>query len=218
MTQYFIITNFMEISAAILLTTDASGATSIQIIYKNFLTTLFITLFFALSRPIKKLTKNLPNSNFMGLENHLVFWLSCLIFIAGQVSSYFFYYNSPDFVPNPQHSATFSSGFNGLCKSSTINFLMSVLFYSSLPLFVYRSSPWKEPIYKNIPLISLVLINIFLIIPIYFFTSQLSFLDLQPIGIYYAGIILAIIGGSCVVCGIANLIIEKCKFHESITN
>lgn len=67
MTQYFVMTNFMDIITFIILITDASSPTSLHIIYKNFVTTIFITLFFALSRPAKQLSKYLPNSNFMGL-------------------------------------------------------------------------------------------------------------------------------------------------------
>lgn len=218
MTQYFSIVNFLSITSTIILTSDVSYATSMQLIYKNFLTTILLTLFFALSRPEKQLSKYLPNSNFMGLENHLVFWISCAILTAAQVASYFYYYNTPDFVPNSQPSATFSSGWNGVCKSATINFLITVLEFSVLPFFIFRSSPWKEPIYKNWPLTVLILINIALIIPIYFFTSSFSIIDMQTIGKSYAGVVLAITGGGCLLCGIANWVIEKGRLHEFITN
>lgn len=51
MTQYFSIVNFLSITSTIILTSDVSYDTSMQLIYKNFLTTILLTLFFALSRP-----------------------------------------------------------------------------------------------------------------------------------------------------------------------
>lgn len=66
MTQYFCIINFLSITSTIILTSDSSYNSSYQLIYKNFLTTILLTLFFAFSRPAQSLSKYLPNSNFMG--------------------------------------------------------------------------------------------------------------------------------------------------------
>jgi hypothetical protein len=164
-----------------------------------------MTLFFALSRPVKQLSKFLPNSNFMGVENHLVFWSSCLILSAGQVGAYYYYYNnSGDFVANPKPSATFSDGWNGVCKSTTVNFLIIVLEYTLLPVMIYRSSPWKEPIYQNVALTVLIIINIALIVPIFFETASLSFLDLQPIAQGPAAVIFIITLIGCISCAAVN--------------
>jgi hypothetical protein len=136
--------------------------------------------------------------------------------VGGQLGAYFYYYNTSDFVPNPNTAITFADGWSGLCKSSTVNFLITTLQFTFLPIFIHRSSPWKEPIYKNIALSVLILINIALIIPIYLFTPYFSFLDLQNINQTYAGIMLGITGGSCILCGIANWIIEGAQLHEVI--
>ena len=181
LTQYFIIGSFIFIPSIIILTTDVTFATSMQSIYKNFITTLFMTLFFALSRPAKVLSRYLPNSNFMGKENHLVFWLSSIIFAAGQAGAYYYYYKTSDFVPNPRPVATFQSGWNGNTKTSTVNFLILVLQFTLIHIAIYRSSTWKESIYKHIPLTILIVVNLGLIIPIYFLAANLSFLELQPI-------------------------------------
>lgn len=111
----------------------------------------------------------------------MVFWASCFILSAGQIGAYYYYYKSSDYEPNPKPYATFSDGWNGLNKSATINFLIEVLEYTLLPIIIFRSSPWKEPIYQNIPLLVLIIINIVLIVPIFFETANLSFLDLLPI-------------------------------------
>lgn len=49
------------------MTSDYSYFTSIELIYKNFFNTLLITLLFGRSKPVKKLTKKTPNSNFLDL-------------------------------------------------------------------------------------------------------------------------------------------------------
>lgn len=67
MVEYFCIVNFMAVVTTIILTVDAAYTTSMQLIYRNFVTTILMTLFMALSRPVKTLTKYLPSSNFMGL-------------------------------------------------------------------------------------------------------------------------------------------------------
>jgi hypothetical protein len=113
MTQYFLIVNFISITSTIIQTSDVSYSTSMQLIYKNFVTTLLMTLFFALSRPLKQLSRYLPNANFMGYENHLVFWLTCGALTAGQVGAYYYYINSSDFTPNPKPVANFKDGWTG---------------------------------------------------------------------------------------------------------
>jgi hypothetical protein len=114
----------------------------------------------------------------MGVENHLLFWINCLILSAGQVGAYLYYYQTSDFVANPYPNATYQEGWNGVCKSTTVNFLIIILEHTLLPIFIYRSSPWKEEIYKNKALCLLIVINLVLIVPFFFETANLSFLDL----------------------------------------
>jgi hypothetical protein len=66
MAQYYLIINFLSIVSTIILTSDASSDTSLEIIYKNFLVNIPITVSFSFSSPSTTLTKFLPNSNFMG--------------------------------------------------------------------------------------------------------------------------------------------------------
>lgn len=53
MTKYYGMTQFTSITLTLLMSTDASYFTSIQLIYKNFLSTLIITLFLGMTRPAK---------------------------------------------------------------------------------------------------------------------------------------------------------------------
>lgn len=65
--QYTILANLLDTLNTLILSHDSSYSTSMQLIYRNFFTSIPLTIFYGLSRSSKKLTKNLPNSNFMGL-------------------------------------------------------------------------------------------------------------------------------------------------------
>lgn len=118
----------------------------------------------------------------MSLENHLVFWGNIIIFTVAEVASYQYYRQSPDFVANPNPVATFADGWNGVNNSGTVVFLMIIIIYSFLPAFIYRSHPWKQQIYKNIPLSFVIVVNVILVFTIYYTTKYLSFIDVVPIG------------------------------------
>lgn len=100
MAKYYGITQFLSIVLTLIMTSDYSYFTSIELIYKNFLNTLLITLLFGRSKPAEKLTKKTPNSNFLDLENHLVFWGNTIICSLGLIISYSYYKNTDDFEPN----------------------------------------------------------------------------------------------------------------------
>ena len=100
MSRYYGITQFLSIVNTLILTEDCSYFTSLQLLYKNFVNTLLITLFFGMSRPAKKLAKATPSSNYLDLQNHLIFWGNLLICSLGLVASYVYYFNSDDFIPN----------------------------------------------------------------------------------------------------------------------
>jgi magnesium-transporting ATPase (P-type) len=100
MAKYYGITQFLSIVNTVILTEDCAYFTSLELIYKNFINTLLITVCFCMCRPSRKLSKPIPNSNFLDLENHLVFWGNLLICTVGLVVAYIQYASSADFVPN----------------------------------------------------------------------------------------------------------------------
>lgn len=67
MAKYYGITQFISIIVTIIIAFDSSYFTSMELIYKNFVNTLLITLFFGMTKPATKLTRYIPNSNFLDL-------------------------------------------------------------------------------------------------------------------------------------------------------
>lgn len=65
--QYVILINLINTVTTLIMSNDVSYSTSMQLIYKNYVTSIPLTIIYGLCRPLKKLSKYLPNSNFMGL-------------------------------------------------------------------------------------------------------------------------------------------------------
>jgi hypothetical protein len=78
MSQYYLIISFVTITTTVILTFDSSYQTSMELIASPF------TMLFALSKSIKSCNKHMPDSNFMGLQHHLVFWVNCTILTLGK--------------------------------------------------------------------------------------------------------------------------------------
>ena len=100
MTKYYGMTQFTSITLTLLMSTDSSYFTSIQLIYKNFLSTLIITLFLGMTRPAKQMCRYLNNSNLLDLEHHLQYWLTTIIYSVGLTISYVYFSNTDGFIPN----------------------------------------------------------------------------------------------------------------------
>ena len=82
-----------------------------------------------------------------------------------------------------------------------------------LALLLYRSKPWKQPIWKNKPLFLTISINTILIVGVSLFTSGLSGLGIQPIGATETVVVWLIILGSGLVCFGFNLGLERMCFR-----
>jgi magnesium-transporting ATPase (P-type) len=207
MTQYFSLISVLAIIVTICLTDDYSYFDSIQQIIHNFLISLPLTLFIGLSRPAEKNSKFSPESNFMGVENHLIYWGNVLIIGGGSIIAYYYYVNTDDFVSNPISSVTFDSGWSGESKGSTIFLGITNIYYSFLPILLARSKPWKESYWKNIPLFVLTLLDIIFSVSYFFITSSLSFLNVLPIGLAQASIVFGIMIGTIFIGFLYNLIV-----------
>ncbi len=211
--QFFGVCQLLSLTMAIILTEDAAFPNSQAQIYKNFAITLTTSLFFGLSRIDGKLVKYFTATNFMGLEHHLVYWGSIIIYTSGLIASYQFYSNSDDFVPNSSLIVSFQDGWNNHTKSGTIMFLATNIAFVSFSVIVFRSDPWKEPFYKNWPYTTLLILNIVLIVPMYFLSASLRKVGLQPIARKEAGIVMAIMIGTAILVFIYNTILRKLNLH-----
>lgn len=199
----------MKICFTIILTPDVSYFNSPQQLYYNFATSLPIALLISLSKPYEKLTRNLCNSNFMSLENHVIFWGNIAVCISGVLVGYYYYVNSKGFVSDDGiRSFTFKYGFTSETQGCTIVFQMLLVIFIWLVIPVSRGKPWKEPIWKSKLLMLLILLNVIFLIPIYFATNKLGFLDLVPIQPAKAAVLLTIMVVTMIVCTVFNYCIQ----------
>ena len=113
MVQYFVMVHFMTIIMMAIETQDAAFLMDIQIILRTFGLVVLMTIFMTFSPPTDTLSKYLSPSNFMGLENHLVFWGTAILIAGGYTLGYQLLYYSDEFVPNPNNKITFSEGWSG---------------------------------------------------------------------------------------------------------
>ena len=143
MVQFYGIAQYLSLPINLILTEDGSYPSSIQLVIRNFAVMITFTILLALSNAAPTLTKYFTNTNFMGLEHHLIFWGNSIIITIGLIVCYQYYSSSDDFRPNPSPAVTFENGYNSDCVSATLMFLCAMIILTTLGFFIYRSSPWK---------------------------------------------------------------------------
>lgn len=164
---------------------------------------------FAFSRAYNKLTRHIPNPNFMSLENQLIYWGSIATCLGGVLGAYYYYVNSHGYVADTTHrSITFVKGFDSRTQNCTIIFQMLVIIYTLLPIPIIRGSPYKEPIWRNFFLLLVIILNFILSTLIFFGTPYLSFLYLVQIDQSKEAVLYGIMMATMAVCFIYNQIIK----------
>ena len=86
--------------------------------------------------------------------------------------------------------------------------------YIVLAVVLYKSKPWKRPIWRNKILSFFLCINIIGIVLISFFTSSLEDWKIQSIGLIQVGVIWAIMIVSGLICAAYNMILERVCFRS----
>lgn len=112
------------------------------------------------------------------------------------MAAYFYFKSTDVYVPNKVRVVTLEKGYLGLkCQVQTIMFLLINLPFIVNAFICFRSSPFKEPIYKSKILIVTILGNLIAAI-VFFFTSD-TFPPLfffVPIPATESGVMLLIMG------------------------
>ena len=191
---------------------DTTYFSAIQLIYFNFTSTVIIPLFMAGSFPSKNSNRFVPETNFMGLINHLRYWGNVIIPSAGLIAGFFYFVNNPEFVPNETPEAI--TQFHPVNMAATIIFLMVLIPFSFNGLFLYISRPWKPKIYRNIPLFVIILLNIISAITLFYLTpyltDTLATVVISPTPI---SICLAIVGAATALQYLFNQVIDQMEQH-----
>lgn len=150
----------------------------------------------------------------MGLEHHLVFWGNYLIWTIGFVCCYLYNSSADGFIANYDCAVTFKRGYIGRTQSSSLMLICTLFILVFMAIIVYRSAPWKQRIYKNIPLSVLLLFNFVMLYFFFFSTESMSAFGIVPISNESMKVCLFIMVGTAFVNWLYNMAIERKRFHE----
>jgi hypothetical protein len=131
----------------------------------------------------------------LSFKNQVLFWILVIIPTAGIVAGYFYFKNSPVFVPNAKRIVIPEKGYIGLaCMTQTIMFLIMNLPFIMSSFIAYSSEPFKKKIYTNIVITVTIFGNLIAAIVIFFFPEKFPKLFFfVPIPYFYAGMVLLIV-------------------------
>ena len=215
MFRYYATISFIKITCSLLLLVDTTYFSGIHLIYFNFTSTVIIPLFMAGSYPSSNTNSFIPETNFLGLINHLRYWGNVIIPSAGLIAGYFYLINSENFVPNDTPVVT-EAGFSTFNQSATMMLLMVLIPFSFNGLFLYISKPWKVRIYKNYPLFILIVLNIVSSIMLFYLTPYMTMaFGTVEIDATTSSICLAIMGVSTGIGYLFNQIVDQLEQHSA---
>lgn len=149
--------------------------TTPQLMYLNFGTILLIPGTLGMSRPYGEDSEFVPDANMMGLHNHLMFWGNLIIPFAGILGSWFYYKNTPEYLPNPKPTISIANGgFNSKNHCTTLIFILIILTSACNGFIIYRSKPWRERFFRNYLFTLLIFSNLIIALAFAFLTEQLE--------------------------------------------
>ena len=136
----------------------------------------------------------------LSFKNQVLFWIIVIIPAIGIIAGYFYFQNSPVFVPNKKMIVNPEKVYIGLgCMTQTIMFLIINLPFILNSFIAYSSEPFKKKIYTNIILTVAVLGNLIAAIVIFFFPQSFPKLFFfVAIPYFEAGMVLLIVMGSLI--------------------
>ncbi len=169
MTLYYDFICFLKIPAALLLLMDTAYFSDNQTFYMNYTSTMVYPILLAMSKPSKFSTHTTPNGNLIAPINLVRFWGSLIIATAGLVGGYFYFRHTEQYQLSDKPLT--GEKWNTYTLTGTSIFLLVLPHFSLYPIFFYIGQPWKEKLYKYIPLLILIVLNSIACVIIYFNTS-----------------------------------------------
>lgn len=144
---------------SVIMIQEVTYFTTLQLMYLNFGTILLIPGALGMSRPDGEDSEYVPDSNMMGLHNHLMFWGNLIIPFIGVLGSWFYYKSTPEYIPNPKPSISIGGAFNSKNHCTTLIFILVILTSVCNGLILYKSKPWRERFFRNYLYTLLILSN-----------------------------------------------------------
>ena len=157
--RFISITSFVSVPLLIIMETEGAYFSSFQLIFGNITKYIVLNILLALSKPTTYQTIYKSCSNFLKLENVLVFWGNAILGALGHLAIMIYYRTDPEYHWN-YSKITINSGW--VTQTSLVP--AQYFFYSVHPIVlifsIYLGEPFKESLHKNCLLISVLILNI----------------------------------------------------------
>jgi magnesium-transporting ATPase (P-type) len=179
---YYGATSFMKATSSFILMYDWSYFSPNQITFYNYSSNLILTLFLVFSGPTDQLTSLIPNDNFMGWENALIYIGNFLFPTVGLILCEYYTLSNPFFQPNTISGPEWIlSGY-----TNTVILLCLEIMITGVIFGIYVAHPFKKPICFNIPITILLVIDVVVYIALFFLTKT-HFVGLIELDIHFVG-------------------------------
>lgn len=86
---------------------------------------------------------------------------------VGLVGGYFCVTRDSGYIPNPKPEFILGVGYYPDCQLVTAMFLLMGVPLTTIAILVYKSHPWKNPIYRNIVLMIMLCLNLIIMAVFY---------------------------------------------------
>lgn len=214
--RFISITSFVSVPLLIIMETEGTYFSSFQLIFGNLTKYIILNILLALTRPAEIQTIYKACSNFLQIENQLVYWGNVILGSLGHIATMIYYRSTPEYQWNST-KITLDSGW--ATKTSLV--ASQYMFYTIHPIVlviaIYMGEPFKQPLHKNFLLFIVIIGNIVFTMLLFGIYPQLQgffgFVDISYPCLGYIALI-------CVVDSILILMfngwIRYMKFHERL--
>lgn len=140
--RFISITSFISVPVVIIMETEGAYYSSFQLIFGNLSKYIVLNIFLALSRSCAKQTIYTCCSNFMKLENQLIYWGNVIIGTLGHLVIMIYYRGESEYIWNYKYVTT-STGWTSFTSLVSSQYLFYHVHPIALVFGIYVSSPWK---------------------------------------------------------------------------